>query len=949
MSHGNIFHPYSLLISSWPNQASTEYIHFSAESGMSNEELTAIIKERKLTECTEEIERYFAKKQLKEAKKFNKDQTDQGFIEWMQMRTFASGITPKQGLREIECVYDPTSDTQIEVKHEIFQNTKDLFQNYIYLGIDRYPSQSYSTFHDFYNEDIDIEHDGTFAWLLLFSNSFEKLKQPPVNIFQKLKEIISNSEAFHYEDLSGPGSSENITAFKETRKIFETLYASLKFDSLQNNPDVYECLCCMSKLYNSGYHLLQASRNCASAPACLQATSQVYLFHTEMLSSRQNLLKILEKLICDRIEEHEVKHSDVSQPETAQASLDFSSLEQAEHRFEQEEIKQIFDTVFGIFEEEKQPEAHAPEKHRTFGMNNNNFYFYCEGFGILKIQGNKIIKRSTCEELQTGKLSIFFLDNITELCVKREDATYTSDIPFLKCNEKFEIIPWPEKQKKQYKAKVREYREKDIQPLESTPASVIFENSDEESVRFMRATPMICDGAMIYALSCTVEIDQAQLSIFNEDNLWNNTDKWVKKVLYWSIHGYDKKTFFHKFQKKLIFEIEPDKKNALFSKADELTRLEEEVARKFQPDQIHKAVISIGYGQISIVFEEQIYVFSGSNGYLQPETKPAPKNVVGYSFDSNKYWYIKETSLNNGIIFKSFTFSKRVRSRIEIVQSSFSSFLNENITTSTRNKRESENFGDLLRREMFVEEESEPDTIDCKYTNSGAASVLPLFYLANNIPNPKDMLINFQKDQAWEYAKGNLHGIDSPFEMTREFYQELTNNITMNYEALLDQIETELGSRPAVSLKTMKKEQLHTVSINYSWILRTHLLLRIYFFSLKQILDVEISPSLIFGGEAQVDKFFCTINYFIEFQHFLENSDPGCFTKHLITIRHPKAIEPSEISSIVHIKLVNREFLKVLKIYYYSICMMNKLAPTSIEEEKFDIFKLLSNVNLRNL
>lgn len=75
------------------------------------------------------------------------------------------------------------------------------------------------------------------------------------------------------------------------------------------------------------------------------------------------------------------------------------------------------------------------------------------------------------------------------------------------------------------------------------------------------------------------------------------------------------------------------------------------------------------------------------------------------------------------------------------------------------------------------------------------------------------------------------------------------------------------GQKPEGGIQSVSDGDLQKVSVNYHWILRNHLLLRIYFFSLKQLLDTEIKANLPFKDEEGMFKYFSMIGYFIQTQY----------------------------------------------------------------------------------
>ncbi|CAI2379604.1 unnamed protein product [Moneuplotes crassus] len=701
-----------------------EYIHLGEEIDESKINTSSYMK---LNTTLGEIKSFITNKINTQNRVIEKDLDDAEYSKWLEHRSFASGLVTPKDYQDINKNYDPSSKIQVRSKDEFYQRIKEIFQNFVYLGTKRYSASCYQKVHDFLKEEAKVEDDKKFQWLLVFANSVKNLEDAPIGLISKVKAVIEQSEHIQYQDIPGSGSSKNLIDFKKQREVFRRLIDSLKFDKAQTDPEVYECLCAMSKNYNSGYHLLQASRTLVSSK---MDEHKQYLYHEDMLGYKLDFFDSLEKIISDSIKEYEMSsesdtcseissitfNPDLTYPAPAEESKskkkDGSARSDSPSATPIEEENKIMDIVFSDCKDDKSISEKLRGKHYAFGRNDTYFYFYLEGFGVYKICGDKVVARSRCKELKTGTLSFVFLNRSSEPCIRRSDDIYTKNLPFLSVDENLELTRVTRKLKREYADRQKEYKEKDIQCFESTHSADIFAQSDKDRVRFMRATPLLCEKEMIYALSSTVEIDKNELSPLINQNLWENTDKWVKKICHWELHGYDVTNLKHQFKLELNGTIEQELKDKFPDRLLEYESLEKEVAQNLRLDTIQRAILSFGSENLIVCFDHKIYFFSLETGHLQPDTREISENILGYSYENNNHWHLEKAVSGEGLTIKPLTIKKVECKRIEFVQRSLTHFIKKQIITSKEQQKLSEeNIQAILDKVTLDEDKQEQDTL----------------------------------------------------------------------------------------------------------------------------------------------------------------------------------------------------------------------------------------------
>ena len=169
--------------------------------------------------------------------------------------------------------------------------------------------------------------------------------------------------------------------------------------------------------------------------------------------------------------------------------------------------------------------------------------------------------------------------------------------------------------------------------------------------RFMRETTCQVTREKIYALSCTVEWDLDILKTLNEENLWENSSNWIKKILYWEINAYNKITFAHKFSKKL-------RTNARSNQEESKEEINCEISQYLQLDNIHKTVLAVEENNIYLCCESTAFIFNLGSGYLKKETFSIPERTIGYSYDSKSFWFIEDVSPENVVQINAFQIKK---------------------------------------------------------------------------------------------------------------------------------------------------------------------------------------------------------------------------------------------------------------------------------------------------
>ncbi|CAI2382940.1 unnamed protein product [Moneuplotes crassus] len=914
---------------------------------------------KSLTKQIQEFKKHLKNLHDQELKIQTADLADAEYTKWLQTRSFCSGMVTPQEYKDTATKYDPKVEVKIWRKADQFKSVKASFQKFRYLGTKRHSYFCSSNVMKFLKYPENIENNADFTWLLLFANSCEKLKSPAPALVKKLRILIEELQTVIYH-VGFPSSS-----FKQTRELFQTFYRNMKFESLRLEPVVYECLISMAHHYSSGFHLLQASRNLSNEKS---RNYREYSFTEEMMAYRNNLVL----LVSGRCQEYIPAPCDDLEDEVSKIKFNLSVLDQDEPKDTKDMKNEQIDTELegnitpDNAEEAKLNKESLPAaedsisvssflagKHYQFGGNKYHQYFHLEGYGLYKIHDNKVEAHSKSDGLLHGKLSFIFHNNADAPWIRIEDEELMQNIPFIKLKENLQIKEWAAEEIDQYQTQVSEYREEGIQPFEFTSSSVIYDNLANGEVRFMRSTPVTSDDTTIYALSSTVEVDASAVECLSKEELMSNTHKWVKKVLFWEIHGYEKQTLLHKFTKKFELSISENDKENNPKRLEEFRIIEEYAKHRLQLDTIKRAILSVKDDKVQICSQGRVLNFDLTSGMLFPTSCTISADIVGYCSNTKKYWHAEKLDKSYNLSLKACQLIVNVKNKIDYVQQAICNHIRSNVTKkniSIANSDHAETFEDILKESMHGQQEHEiPAESTEYYTDMYTASMIPLFKLANNSPEFEDKKIDFTESEAETYVMGRLYGSCSFFEISPEFHDEIMQSIVQIYQSLHERLESREILKSEESMLKINQEDIRYVEVYHHWIIRTHLLMRIYFFSIKNLLDAEIKPALSFESDDSMCKYFGIIGYLIEIQNFLSNCNLSKVLSYRAENRAFVRLDGADICEIESIIEANVSFIQLTKMYYYSLNIMNDMHPISCDGEDFDILKLLTRVNLEAL